>query len=130
MNTNIRTLSLILSLIMLLSFLFSCSGQPEENNNASESVFDDETSLVTDEFDGKFPILKDGKYIVKAVMPDSPTASEKAVYTKLRSSLNGKTKVKIDSNTDYLKTGEFHNNDEYRLLNNCPLSNGEDDSHL
>ena len=116
MNTNIKVLSLFLSVIMLLSFLFSCSGQLEENDGYSESASVAETSLATDEFDDKFPILKDGKYIVKAVMPDSPTEAEKSVYTKLRSALNTKTKVKIDSNTDYLKTGEFHNNDEYVIL--------------
>ena len=112
---KIKLLCLLLVAVMLFSLLFSCAKSDEEGESESESTPFVET--VDDSVpEGTFPILKDGKYTVRVIMPDIPSDTEKAVYTKLRNSLKSKTKVQVASSTDYLKKGESHDKNEYVIL--------------
>ena len=117
MKKFIRLICICLIAVMLFLNLFSCASEEEggggESNSESSS---EEVVEIVDNYDGVFPILKNGQYIVKVVMPDLPRDSEKAVYTKLRTSLAGKTSVKVDSYTDYLKDGESRDKNEYVIL--------------
>ena len=116
MRYIVKILCLLLIASIFFSSLASCASAPDGEENSetdSESLSDVE---IADEYGGNFPILKNGEYVVRAIMPNAPTDSEKAVYAKLRTALNGKTKVKVDSHTDYLKEGESHSKDEYVIL--------------
>ena len=110
----IRVLSLILVIVMMATMISAC-GDEESLESDSESFFD-ESESVANEYNGNFPILKDGQYIVKLVMPNLATSAEKAVYSKLRTALKSKTKVQAESHTDYLKSGESYNKSEYIIL--------------
>ena len=112
MKTYIRFLCFLLVVAMLIPLCFSCASSEGVESESEESV----TEEATDPYGGNFPILKNGEYLVRAIMPDSPTDTEKAVYSKLRSSLGSKTKVKVESYTDYLKAGESYNKNEYVIL--------------
>ena len=115
MRKNIRFLCLFLVAIMLAPLLFSCAaGEGDESGSDSESIMIEEE--IKNPYGNQFPILKNGEYIVRVIMPDVPTDTEKAVYTKLRSSLAKKTGVKVDTHTDYLKEGESHDKNEYVIL--------------
>lgn len=111
MKLNIRILCFLILILMLVPLLFACGSQNEEGESDLS-----ESSAETVDYGDDFPILKNGEYTVRAIMPDSPSDTEKAVYSKLRSSLGGKTKVKVESYTDYLKDGESHSKDEYVIL--------------
>ena len=116
MRYIVKILCLLLIAATVFTLLASCASAPDGEENSetdSESLSDVE---IADEYGGNFPILKNGEYVVRAIMPNAPTDSEKAVYAKLRTALNGKTKVKVDSHTDYLKEGESHSKDEYVIL--------------
>ena len=116
MRYIVKILCLLLIAATVFALLASCASAPDGEENSetdSESLSDVE---IADEYGGNFPILKNGEYVVRAIMPNAPTDSEKAVYAKLRTALNGKTKVKVDSHTDYLKEGESHSKDEYVIL--------------
>lgn len=116
MNMKMKFIRLLALVLAFLTFIlpFSACGE-EELESDSESDF--EESFASDEaYDGKFPILKGGKYTVRAIMPNLATNVERSVYTKLRTSLGNKTKVNVDSNTDFLKEGESHNKNEYVIL--------------
>ena len=110
---KIKILSLILAVLMIFPLLFSCANPEEMQESDSESA---PAETVESLPDGTFPIFKNGAYMVRVIMPDIPTDTEKAVYTKLRSSLKGKTKVQVASSTDYLKDGESHDKNEYVIL--------------
>ena len=110
MKKTVRLLSLFLALIMIFSTLASCGANEDTDSSLSESESMDDVGDVD------FPILEDGKYIVKVVMPDVPTDSERAVAAKISSSLYLKTNVKIETETDYLKNGEAHSGKEYVIL--------------
>ena len=116
MRYIVKILCLLLIAATVFTLLASCASAPDGEENSetdSESLSNVE---IADEYGGNFPILKNGEYVVRAIMPNAPTDSEKAVYAKLRTALNGKTKVKVDSHTDYLKEGESHSKDEYVIL--------------
>ena len=115
MNGSIKLLSFFLAFVMIFTIILSACGAEEELESDSESLVD-ESAYDTADGNVDFPILKDGQYIVKAVMPDSATSAEKAVYAKLRTALGNKTKVKVESHTDYLKNGESHDKNEYVIL--------------
>ena len=117
MKKIIKALSLFLTFIMLFSALASCASEMEEEN--SDSSYSDDTTSESEEYDdygGNFPIFKDGKYIARVVMPDIPSDTEKEVYAKLRTAIANITKVKVESQTDYLKEGESHDKNEYVIL--------------
>lgn len=117
MKKRIKLLSFVLVLSMLFLSLFSCGSEEEEIGSDSESFSDESGETVLNEnYSGVFPILKDGEYIIRAIMPDIPTDTEKAVYDKLRTSLGNKTKVKVASHTDYLKKDEVYDKKEYVIL--------------
>ena len=110
---KIKILSLVLAVLMIFLLLFSCANQEEMQESDSESA---PAETVESLPEGTFPIFKNGAYMVRVIMPDIPTDTEKTVYTKLRSSLKGKTKVQVASSTDYLKDGESHDKNEYVIL--------------
>ena len=110
---KIKILSLVLAVLMIFPLLFSCANSEEMQESDSESA---PAETVESLPEGTFPIFKNGAYMVRVIMPDIPTDTEKAVYTKLRSSLKGKTKVQVASSTDYLKDGESHDKNEYVIL--------------
>ena len=116
MKYIIKVLCLLLVVATVFTLLISCASTVDEEDNSDSGSESSSDAEFVDEYEGDFPILKNGEYIVRAIMPNLPTDSEKAVYTKLRTALNGKTKVKIDSNTDYLKSGESHSKNEYVIL--------------
>ena len=115
MKLNIRFLCLLLVIAMLVPMLFACDGDVNTEEEKTEEE-KNESSSDTVDYGGNFPILKDGEYTVRVIMSDSATDSEKAVYSKLRSSLGSKTKVKVESHTDYLKDGESYDKNEYVIL--------------
>lgn len=129
MKAHIKILALILSALFLGSFLTSCAVN-KEASSSSDSDSDSENAssspengsappnAPTDENlpDDAYLLLQNGAYTVKLVMPDNPTDTEKAVYTKMRSLLKAKTGVIVDSATDYLKAGESHPSSEYAIL--------------
>ena len=79
---KIKLLCFLLVAVMLFPLLFSCTKSEEEGESESESTPFVET--VDDSVpEGRFPILKDGKYTVRVIMPDIPSDTEKAVYTRL-----------------------------------------------
>ena len=109
MKKSFRYLCFLLVFAMLFLTLFSCS--------AEEEAYSDSETLLDETVDNtKFPILKDGEYVVKVVMPDAPSSAEKAVCLKLCSALYTKTDVRIESKTDYLKKGESRNMGDYVIL--------------
>lgn len=110
---KIKILSLVLAVLMIFPLLFSCANSEEMQESDSESA---PAETVESLPEGTFPIFKNGAYAVRVIMPDIPTDTEKTVYTKLRSSLKGKTKVQVASSTDYLKDGESHDKNEYVIL--------------
>ena len=118
----IKLLSAFLIAVMLFLTLFSCGSEEEamggsDSDFGSESSSDENSGASNEEiYNGVFPILKDGKYILRVIMPDIPTDTEKAVYTKLRTAIANKTKVKVDTHTDYLKENETHDKNEYVIL--------------
>ncbi|MBE6533440.1 MAG: hypothetical protein E7678_00495 [Ruminococcaceae bacterium] len=116
MKKFIRLICICLIAVMLFLNLFSCASEEEGGGESNSESSSEEVVEIVDNYDGVFPILKNGQYIVKVVMPDLPRDSEKAVYTKLRTSLAGKTSVKVDSYTDYLKDGESRDKNEYVIL--------------
>ena len=111
MKTNIKILCLLLVAVMLIPMLFACGGEVDGEDGSDSDIADG-----TVDYDGKFPIFKDGEYVARVIMSDTATDSEKAVYSKLRTSLGNKTKSKVSSYTDYLKSGESYNKEEFVIL--------------
>ena len=112
MKKRVRLISLSLVLAMLFLSLFSCGAQEEIDVSGSET-----DEIIEEDLGYKdFPILENGEYVVKVVMPDIPKDSERAVAGKICTSLYLKTNVKIETQTDYLKKGEAHSSKEYVIL--------------
>ena len=112
-NKFVRFVALLIAAIMIFTMLAACG--EEEIEDSSESL-SEEVLSTDDPYSGNFPILKNGQYIVRVIMPNLATTAERAVYSKLRTSLGNKTKIKVDSSTDYLKEGESHDKNEYVIL--------------
>lgn len=89
------------------------SGSSNASNSSNGSA---DGELSAELPSNAYPLLQNGAYTVKVVMPDNPTDTEKAVYTKLRASLKSKTGVEVSTETDYLKSGASHPTSEYAIL--------------
>ena len=84
-----------------------------QNNNPTNGSVEKETEKIPD---NAYLLFQGGKYTVKAIMPDKPTDIENTVYAKLRSRFKSKTGTTIQTNTDYLKSGEKHSTTEPEIL--------------
>lgn len=84
-----------------------------QNNQNSGSDATQSTEKIPSDV---FLLFQGGKYTVKAIMPDRPTDIENTVYAKLRSKLKAKTGTTLQTNTDYLKSGEKHSTTEPEIL--------------
>lgn len=133
MKSYLKLISIILAIATFCVPLFSCSGKLDNGNESDESFSDSDTSInkdtqsekATDKPDNKetekipsnaYLIFQDGEYTVKAIMPDKPTDTENTVYAKLRSKIKSKTGKTLQTNTDYLKSGEKHSASEPEIL--------------
>ena len=133
MKSYLKLISIILAIATFCVPLFSCSGNLDNGNESDESFSDSDTSInkdtqsekATDKPDNKetekipsnaYLLFQDGEYTVKAIMPDKPTDIENTVYAKLRSRFKSKTGTTLQTNTDYLKSGEKHSTTEPEVL--------------
>lgn len=133
MKVALKILSLCLSATTIITTFAACSSKIDLNAETNESNYntdniatdsnassnnDNESSEKnTEQLPSNIYLLfQNGKYTFKAVMPDNPTDTEKAVYSKLRSSIKSKTGTTLESATDYLKEGEKHPSSEYAIL--------------
>ena len=135
----IKTISLLLTVIMILSALSACAktveGEDEslsdsdytsnsnQDTNADEEVDPDEgEGVYTPEVDeskfpeNAFPIFDGSAYTVKVVVSDKASNTERQVATSLRSELKKKTKTTISQETDFLKSGESYDPNAYEIL--------------
>ena len=75
------------------------------------------TSKATEKIpSGAFLLFQSGSYKVKAIMPDRPTDIENTVYAKLRSKMKSKIGTTLQTNTDYLVTGQSHSSTAPEIL--------------
>ena len=139
MKQILRVIALLLAVVTLGAAFAACSKitdpettdtagatDPADKNataDATDSKNDSEknTDKSTDKSTEKLPdniylLFQNGEYKVKAIMPDKPTDIENTVYAKLRSKIKSKTGRTLQSNTDYLKSGETHSKNEPEIL--------------
>ena len=140
MQLKLKIISLILVIIMLSTAFASCGAKFDDNLETNESNYSDsdtqfntiignndtmlqdtEKDVATKKESSKIPsdaflLFQNGEYTVKAIMPDKPTDIENTVYAKLRTKIKSKTGVTLETNTDYLKTGEKHSTDPEILV--------------
>ena len=133
---RIKLIAFILITSTLCISFFSCSSKPDINSESNESSQSSELSSdvnvdnknsenngenITDQSTQKLPdniylLFQNGKYTFKAIMPDKPTDIENTVYAKLRSGIKKKTGTTLETNTDYLKSGDKHSASEPEIL--------------
>jgi beta-lactamase superfamily II metal-dependent hydrolase len=65
---------------------------------------------------GAYLLFQSGSYKVNAVMPDRPTDIENTVYARLRSKMKSKTGTTLQTNTDYLISGQSHSTSTPEIL--------------
>ena len=120
----------LISVALILTFSFltlaACAANPSSQSNSDssaesgsgtesgktsdrESSLNINTDVSSDNTqaiglpNNAYAILHSGAYAVRVIMPDKPTDAEKAVYTKLRTSLKSKTGVDVRTETDYMR---------------------------
>ena len=96
-------------------------GSDTLSNNYTEPESKDTTKKETNKGDSSVPsnsyiLFQNGEYNIKAIMPDKPTDVENTVYARLRSKIKTKTGTTLQTNTDYLKSGESHSASEPEIL--------------
>ena len=141
MKIKFKLISLLLASVTLCTAFTACSAQFDGGleSNESYSDFNSGSDNIMENNDNNknpqkgtennseekatekipsdaFLLFQDGKYTVKAIMPDRPTDIENTVYAKLRSKIKSKTKTTLETNTDFLKTGENHSTTEPEIL--------------
>ena len=88
-----------------------------DSKNDSEKNTDKSTDKSTEKLpDNIYLLFQNGEYKIKAIMPDRPTDIENTVYAKLRAKIKSKTGKTLQTNTDYLKSGETHSKNEPEIL--------------
>lgn len=133
MKLKLKIISIILAAVTLCSTLASCSELEAGNENDSQNTSDlsgentddksstdksgDNSNKETEKLPNNIYLLfQNEEYAAKIVYPDNPTDTEKAVYSKLRSSIKSLTGKTVESTTDYLKNGETHPKNEAAIL--------------
>ena len=139
MRFSLKFTALLLVAVTFCSLLLSCSakldanGESNESSPSSDSIMSNDTNknnsnsnnVQTDKNgnkatesipDNAYLLFQNGAYTVKAIMPDKPTDTENTVYAKLRSKIKSKTGTTLQTNTDYLKSGETHSASEPEIL--------------
>ena len=86
--------------------------EKNENSNNNNNSNKDTASVPNN----SYILFQNGEYAVKAIMPDKPTDVENTVYARLRSKIKSKTSTTLQTNTDYLKSGETHSSSEPEIL--------------
>ena len=135
----LKSISLSLVMIMLISSLISCASKLDRenesdsesnvstdinldlnstDNNSSEESGNESTPIVdsTKFPDGAFPIFDGTQYSLRVVVSDKASDFERQVATTLRSELKKKTDTTISESTDYLKNGESYDANVYEIL--------------
>ena len=135
MKQILRVIALLLAVVTLGAAFAACSKitDPEttdtagatdpadKNGTADATDSKNDSEKNTDKSTEKLPdniylLFQNGEYKVKAIMPDRPTDIENTVYAKLRSKIKSKTGRTLQSNTDYLQSGETHSKNEPEIL--------------
>ena len=110
------------------SYLYSDSGSysnsisnnntnNSNNNNSNDSKDTNKTTQGTESIPANaYLLFQGGDYTIKAIMPDKPTDIENTVYAKLRATIKNKTGKTLQTNTDYLKSGEKHSANDPEIL--------------
>ena len=127
MKKRLRFIAIILSIATVCAVLVACEPSNENDSTDTNDVSDTDTDMGTESNkktnksteklpDNIYLLFQNDAYTVKAIMPDKPTDIENTVYAKLRSKIKSKTGKTLQTNTDYLKSGEKHSKDEPEIL--------------
>lgn len=135
MKQILRVIALLLAVVTVGAAFASCSkitdsettdtagatNTTDKNGTADETDSKNDSEKNTDKSTEKLPdniylLFQNGEYKIKAIMPDRPTDIENTVYAKLRAKIKSKTGKTLQTNTDYLKSGETHSKNEPEIL--------------
>ena len=121
MKAFIRGIALILTLIIISSSLAACTTQNDGQGSGDGSSIASDSEQNGSEGstylpEDAFPLFVNGAYTVNVVISNDATSVERTVATKLRGALKAKTKVNIETITDYLKEGESYDANAYEIL--------------
>ena len=135
MKQILRVIALLLAVVTLGAAFAACSkitdsettdtagatDTTDKNGTADATDSKNDSEKNTDKSTEKLPdniylLFQNGEYKIKAIMPDRPTDIENTVYAKLRAKIKSKTGKTLQTNTDYLKSGETHSKNEPEIL--------------
>lgn len=114
MKLQIKLIALLLAIITAFSTLVACDSADSDNNGDDTDTAETQDSKTPPE--DAFHIFKNSEYSIKVVMPDNASDAERAIATRLCSTIDIKTGKDLTVDTDYLTSGASYNPDEYEIL--------------
>ena len=124
MKLNIRLISLLLSLIMVLGLFAACDSEPaetteaEQNSSTTTEPVNEETDPPASAERTVFDLIVSGEAAVQIIRPENMTSDDPAVQAavKIRNKIEDVTGVKLKMADDFKKATESYDDTAVEIL--------------